>query len=97
MHKLSCFLRGLKDEICLPIWMLNPINLNAIYGLEKIQEEYLLSTKKINKPTVKKNSVGVAGNFAHSSYSNDSYSNWLCYHFDEKFSPVHHYKVMTNC
>ena len=24
MHKLSCFLNGLKDEICLPVRMLTP-------------------------------------------------------------------------
>lgn len=48
-HKLSCFLSSLKDEIRLPIRMLNPINLSAAFGLAKIQEEYLLSTKKAIK------------------------------------------------
>lgn len=40
-HKLSCFFNELKDEIQLPIRMLNPLNLNAAFGLTKIQEEYL--------------------------------------------------------
>lgn len=45
-HKISCFLSGLKDEINLPICMLNPINLGVAFELAKIQEEYLLSAKK---------------------------------------------------
>lgn len=35
-HKLNYFLSGLKDEIRLPIRMLNPINLSAAFGLAKI-------------------------------------------------------------
>lgn len=35
-HKLSCFLSGLKDEIRLPICMLNPISLGTTFGLTKI-------------------------------------------------------------
>jgi len=46
-HKLSCFLSGLKDEIRLPVRMLNPQNLNTAFGLAKIQEEYLPASKKI--------------------------------------------------
>ena len=45
-NKLSCFLSGLKDEVRLPIRMFNPVNLNAAFGLAKIQEEYLLTRKK---------------------------------------------------
>ena len=45
-HKLSCFLSGLKDDIRLPVKMLNPSTLNAAFGLVKIQEEYLLANKK---------------------------------------------------
>ena len=37
------FLSGLKDEIRLPIRMLNPQSLNAAFGLAKIQEEYMMS------------------------------------------------------
>lgn len=45
-HKLSCFLSGLKDEVRLPLKMLNPKNLNEAFGLAKIQEEYLMSSRK---------------------------------------------------
>ena len=46
-HKLSCFLSGLKDEVSLSVKMLNPKNLNEAFSLAKIQEEYLMSSKKI--------------------------------------------------
>ena len=49
-HKLSCFLSGLKDEVSLSVKMLNPKNLNEAFSLAKIQEEYLMSSKKIQKP-----------------------------------------------
>ncbi|KAF5468680.1 hypothetical protein F2P56_012817 [Juglans regia] len=45
-NKLSCFLSGLKDEIRLPIRMLNPSSLNDAFGLAKIQEQYVWSAKK---------------------------------------------------
>ncbi|XP_075666089.1 uncharacterized protein LOC142635932 [Castanea sativa] len=48
-HKLSCFLSGLKDEIRLPVRMLNPQSLNAAFGLAKIQEEYLISAFQAGK------------------------------------------------
>ena len=35
-HKLSCFLSGLKDEVRLPVRMLNPPTLIATFGLAKI-------------------------------------------------------------
>ncbi|XP_042965413.1 uncharacterized protein LOC122299304 [Carya illinoinensis] len=44
-HKLSCFMSGLRDEIRLPIRMLNPINMGAAFGLAKIQEEYLSAAR----------------------------------------------------
>ena len=46
LHKLSYFLSGLKDEIHLPVRMLNPQSLNAAFGLAKIQEEYVMSCKR---------------------------------------------------
>ena len=45
-HKLSCFLIGLTIEIRLQICMLVPKSLNEAFGLAKIQEEYLISSKK---------------------------------------------------
>ena len=50
-HKLSCLLSGLKDEVRLPVRMLNPPTLIAAFGLAKIQEEYLLSCKRSYKGT----------------------------------------------
>ena len=48
-HKLSYFLSGLRDEIRLPVKILNPKNLNEAFGLAKIQEEYVMSSKKFLK------------------------------------------------
>ena len=48
-HKSSCFLSGLNDEIRLPVRMLVPKSLNDAFGLPKIQEEYLMSSKKTFK------------------------------------------------
>lgn len=42
---LSCFLSGLKDDIRLPLRMLNPVTLASAFGLAKLQEEYLLSSR----------------------------------------------------
>ena len=36
LHKLSCFLSGLRDEIRLSVRMLNPQSLNEAFGLAKI-------------------------------------------------------------
>ncbi|XP_075666464.1 uncharacterized protein LOC142636214 [Castanea sativa] len=49
LHKLSCFLSGLKDEIRLLVRMLNPSTLNEAFGLAKIQEEYVFSCKKSSR------------------------------------------------
>ncbi|KAF5454428.1 hypothetical protein F2P56_024094 [Juglans regia] len=72
LHKLSCFLSGLKDEIRIPIRMLNPVNLNGAYGLAKMQEEYHTNTKKFHKPMVEKIATPREGN----PYSKDNYSKW---------------------
>ena len=49
LHKLSCFLSGLKDEIRIPVRMLNLQSLNVAFGLAKIQEEYAISCKRSAK------------------------------------------------
>ena len=51
-HKLSCFLSGLEDEIRLPIPMLAPKSLNEAFEFAKIQEKYLISSKKNFKVVV---------------------------------------------
>jgi hypothetical protein len=45
-NRLSCFLSGLKDEIRVPVRMLNPASLVAAFGLAKLQEEYIQSSKR---------------------------------------------------
>jgi hypothetical protein len=37
---------GLKDEIRFPLHLLNPQKLNVAFGLAKIQEEYVLNSRK---------------------------------------------------
>lgn len=60
-HKLSCFLSGLKDEIRLPVRMLNPQNLNAAFGLAKIQEEYLMASSRSIKSWVEGPKASILG------------------------------------
>lgn len=60
-HKLSCFLSDLKDEIRLPIHMLNPLNISAASGLAKIEEEYLASSRKVVKSVGEKSTYSVGG------------------------------------
>jgi hypothetical protein len=45
-YKLSCFLSGLRDEIRFPLRLLKPRTLNEAFGLAKIQEEFVLSSRK---------------------------------------------------
>jgi hypothetical protein len=45
-NRLSCFLNGLRDDIRLPVRMLHPPNLVAAFGLAKLQEEYLLTSRR---------------------------------------------------
>lgn len=44
--KLNCFLSGLKYEITMHLRMLNPPNLNDAFGLAKIQEQHVWSTRR---------------------------------------------------
>ena len=60
-HKLSCFLSGLKDEIRLPVRMLNPQSLNEAFGLSKIQEEYHLSYKKNSRLQLEQGKPSILG------------------------------------
>ncbi|XP_035546666.1 uncharacterized protein LOC118348677 [Juglans regia] len=76
VHKLSCFLRGLKDEIRIPVRMLYPVNLNAAYGLAKMQEECLPKTYGGAKPI-------------SSKQMNEKRLKGLCFNCDEKWNPLH--------
>jgi hypothetical protein len=55
MHKLSCFMSGIKDEIRLVVKMQGPRNLGEAYALAKIQEEYLATVKRSKRPTYEPN------------------------------------------
>ncbi|XP_042946164.1 uncharacterized protein LOC122279545 [Carya illinoinensis] len=54
--KLSCFISGLKDDICLTVKMFNPHTLLTAYRLDRIQEEKLSLHKKPNpRPNLPQN------------------------------------------
>ncbi|KAF5462079.1 hypothetical protein F2P56_018118 [Juglans regia] len=103
-HKLSCFMSGLKDEVRLPVKMLNPINLNAAFGLAKIQEEYVLASRRSWKNNTalpvkshgesvddssKFQKHGVPTRRVFSSQMDEKRKKRLCYHCEEKWNPSH--------
>jgi len=45
-HKLSCFLRGLRDEIRVPVRMFNPTTLVDAYSLARMQEECVATCRR---------------------------------------------------
>jgi hypothetical protein len=51
MHKLNCFMSGLKDEVRLAIKMQGPRTLGEAYALAKIQEQYLANVKTSTRPS----------------------------------------------
>ena len=105
MHKMSCFLSGLKDEIRLPVRMLNPQSLNAAFGLAKIQEEYLISCRrssKIQQETGKPSILGLpkVNTFVEAkskipikrispAQMEERKKKGLCYNCDDKWGPSH--------
>ena len=108
LHKLSCFPSGLKDEIRLPMRMLNPQSLNEAFGLAKIQEEYELSCKKsvkFQQETGKGSLLGLPKrNVVVESkpripikrltpaQMDERRNRGLCYNCDEKWGVGHKYK-----
>ncbi len=55
MHKLSCFISGLKDKVRLAVKMQGPRNLGEAYALAKIQEEYLATVERSSTPAYETN------------------------------------------
>jgi|UniRef100_A0A2N9E1U6 hypothetical protein len=55
MHKLSCFMSGLKDEVRLAIKMQGLRTLGEAYALAKIQEQYLANVKGSTRPSYEAN------------------------------------------
>ena len=107
-HKLSCFLSGLKDEERLPVEMLKPKNLNEAFGLAKIQEEYLNSSRRSQRPAmVDYTKPSILGpkpeGKVDSKYRfplqrltpaqmEERRKKGLCFNCDEKFQPGHQCK-----
>ncbi|XP_075670497.1 uncharacterized protein LOC142640323 [Castanea sativa] len=48
---MESLISGLKDEVKLPVKMLHPKSLNEAFGVAKIQEEYLNSSRKSQRPS----------------------------------------------
>lgn len=109
-HKLSCFLSRLNDEIRPSIRMLIPINLSVAFGLAKIKEEYILTSRKTWKHG---EVVMVRGSFdivtegvnrtlktsilarKISSFQMDEQrKKGLCYHYDKQWNPSQFCKWM---
>jgi hypothetical protein len=55
MHKLNCFMSGLKDEVRLAIKMQGPRTLGEAYAMAKIQEQSLVNVKRSTKPSCEAN------------------------------------------
>jgi hypothetical protein len=55
MHKLNCFMSGLKDKVRLAIKMQGPRTLGEAYALAKIQEQYLANVKRSTRPSCEAN------------------------------------------
>ena len=88
--------------------MLNPKNLNEAFGLAKIQEEYLMSSKKSQKPfsseLYKPSILGTRPNVKldlkfklhlqrlSPAQMEERGKKGLCFNCDEKFQPGHHCK-----
>ena len=102
-------MNGLKDEIKLPIKMLNPQNLNATFGLAKIQEEYLMASRRnikswndgpktsiLSPPPVIKNdpkSAKMAIQKISPSQMEERRKKELCYYCDDKWFMGHKCKT----
>lgn len=100
---LSCFLSSLKDETRLHIRLLDPISLSAAFGLAKIQEEYVWSTRKTLKGVVGVTDSQIIvegmgmGNQRNSfqarkvssAQMDEKRRKDLCYHCEEKWNASH--------
>ena len=106
-HKLSCFLSDLKDEVRLPVKMLHPKNLNEAFGLAKIQEEYLNSSRRSQRPSFDSAKPSILGPRPEGKMESrlklplqrfppaqmeERRRKGLCFNCDENFQPRHHCK-----
>ncbi|KAF5477456.1 hypothetical protein F2P56_004096 [Juglans regia] len=95
-NKLSCFLSGLRDEIRLPVRMLNPLSLNDAFGLAKIQEQYVVSIRKPWRNSLTDSRAPQVSPLPRLPYHKVSESQMLerrkkglCYFCDDKWQPGH--------
>ena len=107
-YKLSCFLNDLRDEIRLPVKMFNPKTLNEAFGLAKIQEKYVMSSKKflksssleVTKPSIlgPRLDTKLDSKFKlplqklSPAQMEERRKTGLCFNYDEKFQPGHYCK-----
>nr|XP_023885311.1 uncharacterized protein LOC111997457 [Quercus suber] len=105
LHKLSCFLSALRDEIRLPVRMPNPQSLNEAFGLAKIQEEYVWSSRKSTRNHQEPGNTSILGLPKNNvvldnkpkvpvkrltpAQMDDRRKKGLCYNYDEKWGPGH--------
>ena len=108
VHKLSCFLSRLRDEIQFPMKILNPRNLNDAFGLAKIQEEFLISSQKnqmsssfeYSKPSIlsRKLEIKLDSRFKFPlqrlspAQMEERRRKGLCFNYDDKFQLGHQCK-----
>ena len=108
LHRLSCFLSGLRDEIRLPVRMLNPQSLNEDFGLAKIQEEYVWSNRKSIMSHPESSNTSILGlpksnvvldtkpkipvKRISPAQMDERRKKGLCYNCDEKWGSGHKYK-----
>uniref|UniRef100_A0A2N9J200 Integrase catalytic domain-containing protein n=1 Tax=Fagus sylvatica TaxID=28930 RepID=A0A2N9J200_FAGSY len=79
MHKLSCFMSGLKDEIRLAVKMQGPRNLSEAYALSK-------NTRRVSNHLQKKPEI--------TCRCSERRKKGLCYNCDEKWSTNHKCRTM---
>uniref|UniRef100_A0A2N9GCJ4 Ty3 transposon capsid-like protein domain-containing protein n=1 Tax=Fagus sylvatica TaxID=28930 RepID=A0A2N9GCJ4_FAGSY len=92
MHKLSCFMSGMKDEIRLAVKMQGPRNLGEAYALAKIQEEYLATVKRSTRPTYEPSRDSWVQSQAQQGAASERRKKGLCYNCDERWSSDHRCK-----
>ncbi|XP_041026999.1 uncharacterized protein LOC121267215 [Juglans microcarpa x Juglans regia] len=86
-NKLSCLLSGMKDEVRLPVRMLNPIALNDAFGLAKIQEQYVWATKDRGRALIWI-LVGILQKVFEAQMQ-ERRKKGLCYFCEDKWHPGH--------
>uniref|UniRef100_A0A2N9G868 Reverse transcriptase domain-containing protein n=1 Tax=Fagus sylvatica TaxID=28930 RepID=A0A2N9G868_FAGSY len=93
MHKLSCFMSGLKDEIRLAVKMQGPRNLSEAYALAKIQEDAGVESRGMESRQPNTRPPLPVQRLTPMQMS-ERRKKGLCYNCDEKWSTNHKCKTM---